>query len=590
MSVKDAYRVASSLRRDTTLRKRVEAYTEAAIAKSKWNAVWVGLLIWLPILAIEAVNAALGLAVGLVTGVVRAPVMGLWASSHELAPKSAATRFFAGWSGATYAMNKTATFNALEAKFVASANSDKFSDRAVGAIAIRLIQAGWLLAALIWTPISLVAGLVGGLRESGKPYDEKRHDPSQFRFGEDTLSHNLPEVAKPAVKAVLPSKLLAVGIGLLPLYFLGAPLWSVGVVGMALVAAAAGIALMPVTPTSSRYPAILRNAPASILSVTGLLTGLGALYLKLTIGLPTGLIIPMAALAFLSGIGLRNLIATLRDKETKAYKLDEPWYIGGFVAAIAVAAAFGLAVVHPFGWVTNALGAAAALGSFVLLYHLPKSWWKGVGTAAIGVPSTIKDVYDVQSFWHDGDVKFGKNVGKYFSTWLGRSYWHGTWLWLPGAIAGAFYLADLAVSLGVGLAVGAARLPWRFFWGNAYARNRDGKAARFWSGFSRWLINSAGEGSKKKTFDPLVRWLAPALNSATETRPTIKAFAAVTALRVIQAVWLAGLLVSAALALTPIFWIPAIVAGVRNASGPKVKDPNAADPDQPETIRFFNWW
>ena len=559
VSVRDSHKVLSSVRHDTVLANRLQAYTRASLKASAWNAVWLGLLVWLPIVVVEGLSSLIGLAHGLALGLVRAPVMLLWGAAHKIAPQSAATRFFAGWARSTYFINKPAMFNTFEQPLLAYANSKNRVVSVLGALGIRFLQAGFVLSSSFWTPLTVAGGWIDGLREARKPADEKRHDPDYLSLGSDPFPSQVPTEEDPTATLAWPGKLMAAAIGLSPLWLLGSPLLGAGFLGWGMVAAIAAIGVMPIMPSSAAISTGLRRLPGTILSMTGLFAAIGAARYTFLIGLPTGWILPLGALAFLGGIGLRTLIEKLRDPKTSVWQLDEPEYIGGFVSALAIGAALGAAMLGVTGPLMLGLGIGAVALSPLLLYHLPKALWSGVGASLMGLFSPIRKIWAVMGFWRE-DAQFNRNLNAWYRYWTSQSGWYAAMFLVPWALTLVSYAAEAALSLGVGLIVGVSRIPTNFAWGWAYEKQYDGKSAKFWTGFNAFLSGSI-EGSKKTRFDPIVKKLIPAMGAKNQTssRPTLGALLALSAARLAQLGWLAYVLL--ATAVSPVLWLLAIGAG-----------------------------
>jgi hypothetical protein len=563
LSVRDAYTTLTSLRRDTSMKRRLDAYTRASVKRSPWNAVWLGLLVWLPIVASELVSSAVGVVGGVVLGAARAPLMLLWGASHKIKQDSKATKFLAAWASYQFGGSKVLLFNRVEKPLLGWANSDSLLKRIPAALAIRVVQVAWLAYNLVMTPLGYAIGFVRAFGAVGAPYDAATHNPSYLKLASDPLPAAVPEIPEPEVTTALPSKLLAAAIGLSPLWLLAAPLFSVGFLGWAMIAAAVSIGVMPLMPSNVSLPTFLRQLPGTLLALAGGFSAFGAARMVLFVGLPTGMILPLGIVALLAGIGLRSLIEKLRDEKTSVWKLDEPEYIGGFVSALALTAALGAALLGLTGPLALGLTIAGFALSPLLLYHLPKSLWTGVGASLLGLPVGVSKVWDVLGFWRD-DSKFNRNLNSWYGYWTKQSFWYGAMFLLPWALTVAAYVGEAALSLGVGLLAGAARLPSRFFWGMSYEKNAAGRAAKFWTGFNAFLSEKL-EGSKKTGFDPLVKQLIPAMDEKdpVTSRPTLKALAALTAARVAQLAWLSRVALGSTLAL-PVLWALAIRAGLRS--------------------------
>jgi len=223
-------RVLTAIHRDTVLLDRLQKFSERHWDASKWNAVWLAVM-WTPILLGEAVMYALSAAAGLVVGAIAAPVNFLWGASAKLWPESKLTVYFA--EAARFVFDnvqngKVARFNPLEAKLIPLANSPKFLVSAVGSVGIRALQLGWLVYALIATPLLSVGGLLVAFARVGE-YDSKRHRPSSTRINRDDSPSekpeqpDQPEPGNPS-KSPLAPKLIAAALALVPAYFFGLPI------------------------------------------------------------------------------------------------------------------------------------------------------------------------------------------------------------------------------------------------------------------------------------------------------------------------------------------------------------------------------
>lgn len=562
LSVRDAHAVLSSLRRDTSLKRRLDAYTRASLKRSPWNAVWLGLLVWLPLLVSEAASSVVGAAGGLVLGAMRLPLMLLWGASHKLKADSKPTKFLATWASFQFEGSKVLLFNRFETPLLPWANSDRFAKRAAAGLAIRGLQLAWLAYSIAITPLAYAIGFVHALRAVDKPYDANTHDPNYLKLASDPLPAAVPEVPQPEVTTALPSKILAAAIGLSPLWLLGAHLIGTGFLGWGMIAAAVAIGAMPLMPSSAALPAMLRRAPGTLLALVGGFSAFGAARMALFVGLPTGMILPLGVVALLAGIGLRALIDKLRDSKTSEWKLDQPEYIGGFVSALSLSAALGAALLGLTGPLALGLTIAGFALSPLLLYHLPRYLWAGVGAAVTSLPAGVAAAWDFMSLWRH-DSKFNHNLNAWYGYWTKQSIWYAAMFLVPWALTLAAFAVDAALSLAVGLVIGATRVLPRFAWGLAFDKNPESRAAKFWTGFNTHLVDQL-EGAKASQFDPKAAALLEAAGEkdARTSRPTLKALAALTGARLLQVLWLVRLLAGAAL--TPFLWLLAIPAGLRS--------------------------
>lgn len=562
LTIKDVYLTLSSIRRDTVLLRRLEKYIEASLEKSAWNALPLGLLVVLPILAVEAVQLLLAVASGAFLGLLRAPLMLAWGASHSFARDSKATKFLAAWASRQFLVSKAGYFNPYESKLIAYANS---KNKAVGLLAasgIRALQLGWLIGVVLGVPALWAIGLVEAFRETGKPYDPKSHDPRDLSIGDDGLAGKIPEEPAPMVASGRFAKVLAAGIGLVPFCLFAGPMVTASGLAAVMVAAAAlSIAVMPLMPQSEKFPAALHRAPGTLLTLAGAYTFYQG-SLILLVGMPIWGVAALGALALLSGLGLSSLIGKLQDQQTKAWRLDSPEYILGYAGALAVSTSLLVTLIGTGGPLASGLSVAAYVLSPALLYHLPGWLWSGVAASLGGFYHGIHSVWNLMRFW-TRETKFKKNLDHFYRHYIDQSFWYGTLMLVPWAISLAAWLGEAAVSLPVGVAIGVLRAPTRFFWGASYRQDPRGSWNQFWAGYHRFMI-SLMEGSKKASFDPLAAGLAKDMDQtdSVSSRPTLRAAVSFLGVRFIQLYWLLRLAVL--MAATPLLVPVGIYKGFQN--------------------------
>lgn len=586
VTFRDSFRVFGAIRRDTVWFKKLSAYTEAAV-KKPWNVVWLGLVVWLPILAVEAVWQAIGAVWALALTAARAVPMALWGMSHGLSRESKAAQYFGAWNDVLFSVQKVKVLNPVESKLTPFANGPSRLKSFLAVSAIRIMQLLWVPVSGVLTIGALIAGPFLALKALKNPVPEGGVSPDSLRLETDPLPGKVPSVETPKTVASTPGKLLATAIALVPALLIGLPLviGGSGLFALVLAPMYLSIALMPLMPESDRIPAWLRTVPASTLKIAGFFAALGAARYFFT-GLPVGPVLVMGLVAFGAGIGLARLIAKLQDKETKSWQLEDAQYIGGFVSAIGTSMALGIALQGLGGALFGTLMIAGGISSVFLLAFLPAAFWRGVGAALIGIPSGIRPVHKVVGYWGESD-SFWRSLKDWFRFYTRKNGWNAIYFIVPWGAAALLMIAQAATSTVFGLAAGAIRAPINFAWSASYYSEsprkkwlgRDGKVTRFFSGLARfWQSWSTGKDSQEKVFGFLTGWLRGALaeKSAATSRPTLKATLALLLALVLKAVWL--VYAAAALALG---WIPAIVAGFLNARGGKTKDPNGADPDRP---------
>ncbi len=586
LTIRDNARVFGAIHRDTVWFKRLSAYTEAAV-KKPWNVVWLGLVVWLPVLTIEAAWQTIGFAWGLALSAARAIPMALWGLSHGLSSDSKASRFFGAWAETMFAVSKVRAFNRAETKLIPWANGQSKLQSVAAAVGIRALQLLWIPASAVLTlGAAVVAGPIAAFRALKQPAPQGGKSPDSLSLERDPLSENVPSVEKPRTVASTPGKLLATAIALVPAVLFGAPLvfGGAGLFAPLIAVMFLSIAAMPLMPESSKVPGWLRTLPASTLKIGGFFAAVGAARFVMS-GLPVGPILALGVLAFGAGVGLARLIGKLQDGKTSSWQLESPEYIGGFVSALGVATAFSISLLGSGGSLYTGLMIGGGISSVFLLAFLPPAFWKGVGGALVGLPAAIKGVHKTLGFWGEND-SFRDSLSAWYRHYTSKSGWYAIYFIAPWGAAAVLMLAEAVASAAIGLVFGAARVPANFAWSASYGAEQpgrfklwgpDGKATRFFSGFARaWRSYSEGEVSRR-VFDGLVGRLKPAMAERAATgRPTLKALGAFIASRFAQAAWLVYAALSVALG-----WIPALVAGVRNASGAKTKGPQGQDPDRP---------
>lgn len=563
-TVKDVYRVMTSLRRDTVLRQRLQKYTSASIEKSAWSALTLGLLLWLPVLITEAVQLVVAGVVGTALGLARAPLMMLWGASHDLSKDSKVTKFLAYWAQEPFLGSKSRLFNSLERPLIAYANSQNILVSQLGALAIRGAQLLYLIYNVFITPVNLIGGFINAFQYTNIPYDARLHDPESLSLGKDELAGNIPDEPAPIVGSGRLAKFLAAGIGLVPVWFFGASLVTGGGIFAGIVlATAVSVALMPLMPSSAKFPGLLRRIPGTLLTAAGAYTLFESGRMVLLAGLPIWGVVAMSALALFGGIGLSNLITKVQDKETKTWRLDSPEYILGYAGALAVTTGLVVSLIGAGGPLAMGLTIAAYVLSPALLYHLPAWLWRGVRTSLTGFAQGISSVWKVMRSWTH-ETQFNGNLNAWYKHYLDKSFWSGTLFLVPWALSLAAWLSETALSVTVGLALGVLRAPTRFFEGAAQNKNATGFWAKFWTGYNRFMTSTM-EDSKKTVFDPKVKGLSEAMNEKdpASSRPTLKAAFAFLGVRLVQLYWLLRLAVLTIA--TPLLVPFGIYKGIANA-------------------------
>jgi len=524
-------RVLTAIHRDTVLLDRLQKFSANHYNASKWNAVWLAVM-WTPIMLAEAAMYALSGLGGLFVGAVTAPVNFLWGASAKLWPGGKAQVYFASAARLVFdnvQNGKISRFNPLESKLIPLANSPKFFVSVAGSIAIRLLQLGWAVYAAIATPLLSVAGLILAFGRTGA-YDSKRHDYRSLRINRDDspsekpVEPDQPEPGTPS-KAPIAPKLIAVALALVPAYFFGLPI----IAGASFISIPLYLAL--VLPLAAMP--FLGKSPLWVKSFAG-----RALFYNGLILLLNGSAIWVGLIALLGGWGFNRWVKKTAEKGGSFDEAELGAFFGALGASAAVGAVWAGFLGGWIGWSTLALAAAT---SPFLLMHLPAYVWEGARGFVKSFTRTIENFSDVAGFWHE-DTKFRSNLKAHASYWLKKTYWNGVWLsaiWVP---TGLIQAAEFALSIALGAIVGLIRSPFAFAAHAVKEAKPDSRWARFTKGLlDGWIASSDGS---KAFFDRLVSGLRPAMDESAPLtgRPTAKAAGAFLLARLIQFVWLLGVL------------------------------------------------
>jgi hypothetical protein len=504
-TAREAYAVATSIRRDTNGRKRVLAYADAALTASSWNGIWLGLIVLLPILLCEAVQFIGGIAVGLLSGALQAPQLALWTTVHHFAKDSSLNKRLAfGAHAVARRTSKQDSFNRWARPFIPWANSESPAQRALAGLGIRIVQLLWLLT----TPfISLVGGLLGWVFAGDKarqPYDSALHDPKSLAAAQDLAGKHIPGFRAPEFTlGVLPARILASGIGgagLLALVLL--PGFGGGLVALTGFA----IALMPLMPAKN-VPAWLAHFTGRLLMASGLFAITEAAYRTIT-GSAAGRELAAGVIAFLAGLGLNNLILKVRREETGVLNTDDWRYSLGYVGALGTVGALTAAMRGPDGLIASILFWSGVASSLTLLAHLPKYLWLALVDTLAGVWSSLASSFRAFGAWHRKTTFVKGYLGKLGLIIEKYSIFVAPILlpfFLPIVAA---YLLEWAAALTVGLALGILHSPSLFVGRAAHHQNPKGRMSRFWSGLNDALYGQL-EGTRETFLEPFVESYNP---------------------------------------------------------------------------------
>ncbi len=586
-SVRGTLRTTLSIHRDTVMRDRLEYWTEQKLELNKWN-FWKVAAVWAPILIAEAVMGTIGIAVGLVLGAVSALPRFLWGASHTLAPKSRATKFFASWNRTVFFNaqgSKKSIYNRLATPLIKSANSENAVKSWTAGALLRLLQLGWLAYAVVATPFLHIGGFFKAFKAAGVEYDSSIHHPRSMKIDRDDSPVEKPEIDKTKpVTDMIPAGLVATALVGVPVYFFGLPLLSAPLIGVPFVILAAVLSGIPLMPAST--PKFVRQIPGWTMAAFGLLTLIAVPYMTFGAASFTAAVTSntfwFGLVTLLSGLGfVHNISKLAEDKQGKRWSADDPEYIGAFLGALGVLTGAGLSFVGvTSGWLT-ALMAVSYLSSGLLLMHLPKWFWTGIGTAFAGGWWSVKRFHKFYDFWGE-KTDFRKNMRSHAKYYLEGSIWkiigNSTWLSLIWVPTGLVYLLEAALSLATGLLTALVRAPLNWAWGALYEMDEDAKITRFFAGWARhsneWV---EGEIGREKFFNGVLKktGLKAAMDESVKPsgRPSLKAALAFVGARIWQIVWLAAFVGI----VLPVTYITGILAGIKNATGVKKKPDEDSD-------------
>lgn len=526
---KGALRIVGAARRDTLLLDRLQRFSSRMYKSWKGNAVWLGLLIWGPIIIVEAVMHLAALASGLLVGLVQVPAMALWGAVHKAFPGSRASVVLAEAARLPFdnvSNGKKAWFNKVEGLLVPAANSPSALKSFPAALGIRAAQVVWLALAPFAALGLAVAGIFAGFARGGAKYDPARHDPDSLRVGRDD-SFEKPSLDDdtdvPAGKVPLIAKVFTGLLALAPALYFGYPLVFEG---FSLIRA--GFFLAAALPLAAS-PFFTRKTPFFFRMLTGTALLYNGLFMLLS-----GHAILAGLIAALGGWGFRTYLRKLAKDDPKYF--DE-FEVSAFFGALGAVTALGAAWVGLAGWPLWLSLGFGALTSPFLLAHLPS--WVGAGVRGVfrSLGRSIEGFHDTLSFWYDHE--FRRNLSANWSYWTDKHWTHGIWLsplWVPMWV---LYAAENVLALGLGIVFGLVRAPFRAVADALYEKNYQGKTARFAKGFVNGWYESA-EGNKA-LFDRATKGLQEAMKAKdpVSSRPTLGAALALLGARIAQVLWLA---------------------------------------------------
>lgn len=531
--VSGALRIVGAVRRDTVLFERLQRFSARMSKAWKGNRVWLGILIWGPLLTVEGVMLAAAAASGLLVGLAQVPARIVWGAAHRRWPGSRAEVLAAEWARPAFdhvSNGKKVWFNRIEIRLLPLANSSSFLTSALGALGIRALQVAWLLLAPAASAALAVAGLLRALTRFGTAYNDARHNPSHLRVSRDDSPGEKPQLpedgdAPAPEKTPLAAKVFTALLALAPAAFFGLPLLTEGLSVLRVAfffPAALSLALLPFLGKTA--PGFLHALPGRALLYNGVAL------LASGHGIIAGLIALLGGWAY----------QTYLRKEGRE-RFDE-FEVAAFFGALGAVVAVGAAWTGMGGWLGwSALGFGALTSPF-LLQHLPR--WVGSGLSRFfhAILLSMDAFRTTLSFWYRHE--FRRNMSAHASYWLDKHWTHGIWLgttiWIP---AWTILAAEALLAIGLGAVFGAARAPFAFVAGALDRAKPKSPVARFFNGLVDGWFDSA-DGSKD-VFDRVTARLQVLMRARhpVSSRPTLVAALALLVTRVAQVLWLAGVLV-----------------------------------------------
>ncbi|MBI5884017.1 MAG: hypothetical protein HZB91_13050 [Elusimicrobia bacterium] len=580
-SLRGMGRIAGAAWNDTPLVDRLSTFSERHLKVSKWNAVWLAGL-WIPVWVLQLAGSAVGLVSGLAVTAMQAPVLFLWGASHKLGKDSRATKFFGAVSHFMFDNvqgAKKALFNRAERLLINGANSKSKAISIPSTLGIYLMSLAAAVAGVVATPFLFLAGVITGLGKTGQAYDPAKHDPYSLRVDRDDSPGEKPEEptdpgqpAPPPGSTLVP-RLIASAIALLPAVFLGWPLFLASpVVGVFYGAVTLSLAALPFVPANSAKA--LRVLPGVLMIMQGVLIP----YLSFMMG-PIGfgaLLLAtaktnafwMSVVNILGGWGLMRFLSRKAENGDE-FSMDSGERIGAYFGALALMTGAGIVFSAATGVIPTVLTVGAYLLSPLLLMHLPKPIFVGLGSVFFRMWSSVRNSYKLFSAWLE-DTKFHRNLESHAKHWLGKSVWNGAWLsviWVPVWLS---QLVEFALAGAVGLTLGVIRAPLNFLWGLSYDLAPKSRITRFFSAMAR-TSESMVEGESSRAF--FSHYSGPFLNAMDERsespshRPTFKAGVSFVFFRIGQAFYLMKMAL-----LLPVSLLMGAAFGVYNAFKGKADD------------------
>lgn len=160
---------------ESDYRQNLSKHASYWLGKTYWNGVWLS-MIWAPLGLLAAATTVVGLALGVVQGVLRAPMAYLTGALQEAKPEAKLTKYLGRlmkhWARA--AEGSTGLRDAMIKPFAASQKSLSFGATLafIGEIVARLLWAAIAVLASI-TPVAFVIGAVKALKTPTDPNESR---------------------------------------------------------------------------------------------------------------------------------------------------------------------------------------------------------------------------------------------------------------------------------------------------------------------------------------------------------------------------------------------------------------------------------
>ncbi|MFH2202967.1 MAG: hypothetical protein ABIJ96_07625 [Elusimicrobiota bacterium] len=196
-SIKSFHRVINFWDRDTkfldNMKKQARYHLDGSLWSVVANATWLS-LIWVPTGLVILAEYAAALALGVVMGVIRAPVNWAWGAAYDISPDAKLTRFIAGFAK-SLALNSEGSKKTVFDKWVGRlipAMNEKVSPSgrpsvkaALAMIGARFLQVLWLARLLLWSPVIFIKALIDGFKNAAGVKDKNPEEGGGYGDPDD---------------------------------------------------------------------------------------------------------------------------------------------------------------------------------------------------------------------------------------------------------------------------------------------------------------------------------------------------------------------------------------------------------------------